>query len=295
MLAVTFALLAALSFGVSDFYGALATRRIGSVIATLASYTASTVLIAIGLLFVPNSWSFEAVVFGAIAGVSIAIGFVAFYAAMAAGPVAVIAPMIAVLYASVPVAWAVAHGEQLPVVGWIGVGVGVIAVLALSIPPKGGAESDEERAVEIAAGRGAGPSPKTIVTAVIAALGLGGATIALSFVPKGAGIAPALTQSAAAVLVVAIVWVFIPRPKKGELHFPSLGMASWSGLIMGFGNAVFVLAVQYGPLALVSVLVALYPIGTILLARFVLKEHISRIQWMGIGLAIVAAVLLGSS
>lgn len=295
MLAVTFALLAALSFGVSDFYGALATRRIGSVIATLASYSASTVLIAIGLLFVPNAWSFEAVFFGALAGVSIAIGFVAFYAAMAAGPVAVIAPMIAVLYASVPVAWAVAHGEQLPVVGWIGVGVGVIAVLALSIPPKGGAESDAERAVEIAAGRGAGPTPKTLAIAVIAALGLGGATIALSFVPKGAGIAPALTQSAAAVLVVALVWVFIPRPKKGELHFPSLGMASWSGLIMGFGNAVFVLAVQYGPLALVSVLVALYPIGTILLARFVLKEHISRIQWMGIGLAIVAAVLLGSS
>lgn len=294
-MAVLFALVAALVLGISDFYGALATRRIGAVTTTLASYTTATMLIALGLLIIPSAWSFDAVFFGAIAGVAIAIGFLAFYASISAGPVAVIAPMIAVLYAAVPVGWAVARGEQLPLIGWIGVAVGVVAVLALSIPPKGGAENDDERAVELTAGRGTGPAPLTLVLGVVAALGLGGASIALDYVPSDSGIAPALMESAVAVLVVAVVWVFVPKPARGELHMPSLGTAAWSGLLLGLGNALFVLALQVGSLALVSVLVALYPLSTILLARFVLKEHLSRIQWTGVALAIVAAVLLGAS
>ena len=295
MLAVVFALVAALALGVSDFYGTLATRRIGSVATTLAGYSTATMLIALGLLIVPSVWSFDAVFFGALAGVSIAIGFLTFYLAVAAGPVAVVAPMIAVLYAAIPVAWAVARGELLSALGWVGVGIGVIAVLALSIPPKDGAENSAERAVEASQGRGTGPRPATLALAVIAALGLGGATIAMDYVPSGSGIAPALIQSAVAVLVVAVVWVFVPRPPRGEFHTPSLGMAAWSGLLLGLGNGLFVLALQLGSLALVSVLVALYPLSTILLARFVLKEHLSRIQWAGVGLAVLAAVLLGAA
>lgn len=295
MLAVVFALVAALALGVSDFYGALATRRIGSVATTLAAYSTATILIALGLLFLPNVWSVDAVLFGALAGVSIAIGFMTFFVAIAAGPVAVVAPMIAVLYAAIPVAWAVARGELLSALGWIGVGIGVLAVLALSIPPKEGAENTEERAAEVKVGRGTGPAPMTLVMAVIAALGLGGATIALDYVPSNSGIAPALIQSAVAVLVVAVVWVFVPRPPKGEFHTASLGTAAWSGLLLGLGNGLFVLALQVGSLALVSVLVALYPLSTILLARFVLKEHLSKMQWAGVGLAIVAAVLLGAA
>ena len=41
-----------------------------------------------------------------------------------------------------------------------------------------------------------------------------------------------------------------------------------------------------------SVLTAMYPAGTILLAAFVLKERIAPVQWVGLALALVAAGLL---
>ena len=41
-----------------------------------------------------------------------------------------------------------------------------------------------------------------------------------------------------------------------------------------------------------AMLTALYPIGTILLARFVLKERIAPIQYVGLALAIAASALL---
>ncbi|MFM6975106.1 MAG: EamA family transporter [Agromyces sp.] len=293
MIAVIFALASSLAFGISDFYGGLATRKIGAVATTLASYTTGSLIIALGLLLIPGEWSVSAVLFGALAGVSIALGFLAFYASIARGPIAILAPLIAVLYATVPVAWAIARGEQLPVIGWVGVAVGVLAVLALSIPPKGGAESDEERREDERAGRRTGPTPIAVVLGILASLGLGGATIALDYVPEQSGVTSALIESVVAVLVAAIAWAFTRRPRIGRPEARALGTAAWSGLLLGAGNAVFVLALQAGSLALVSVLVGLYPLSTILLARFVLKEHLSRVQWSGVVLALAAAVLLG--
>ena len=66
-------------------------------------------------------------------------------------------------------------------------------------------------------------------------------------------------------------------------------------LLLAVGNGLFVLALQQVSLALVAVLVALYPLATILLARIVLRENVSTVQWLGIGLAVFAAGLMGLS
>ncbi|MFM6974834.1 MAG: EamA family transporter [Agromyces sp.] len=293
MLAIVFALIAALGYGVSDFYGAMATKKIGVVPATLASYSSGVVLIGLISLIVPGAWSVDTVLVGAIAGVAVALGFIGFYAAIARGPVSVLAPLIAVLYAAVPVGWAVARGEQLPTLAWAGVATGVIAVLALSIPPKGGAESDAERAAERAAGLRAGPTPVALALGVLAAIGMGGASVALDYAPKDSGLTSALIESVVAVLVLALMFAFVPRPEKGSIDYRAVGVALASGLLLAIGNGLFVLALQQGSLALVGVLVSLYPLATIVLARVVLKEHISRVQLAGIGLAVVAAILMG--
>ncbi len=47
-----------------------------------------------------------------------------------------------------------------------------------------------------------------------------------------------------------------------------------------------------GDLSVMSVLIALYPAGTVLLAAVVLRERPSARQWIGLGLALGAAVLL---
>ncbi len=54
----------------------------------------------------------------------------------------------------------------------------------------------------------------------------------------------------------------------------------------------FFLALRSGPVATVTPLSALYPAVTAVLAVFLLRESPSALQWTGVGLAILAGVLL---
>jgi drug/metabolite transporter (DMT)-like permease len=55
-----------------------------------------------------------------------------------------------------------------------------------------------------------------------------------------------------------------------------------------------VLALSHGLLSVVSVLAALYPAGTVLLARYVLGERLTGVQRTGLAVAGVAAVLIAA-
>ncbi|MFE4726263.1 EamA family transporter [Microbacterium sp. NPDC056736] len=57
-------------------------------------------------------------------------------------------------------------------------------------------------------------------------------------------------------------------------------------------NALILLALRTGDLAVVSALTALYPAGTIILASVVLRERVAAVQWVGLGLALTAGGLL---
>jgi uncharacterized membrane protein len=59
-------------------------------------------------------------------------------------------------------------------------------------------------------------------------------------------------------------------------------------------NLLFLAATGQGRLAIVAVLTALYPAGTILLARVVLKETWTRLQAIGLLCAAVAVALISS-
>jgi drug/metabolite transporter (DMT)-like permease len=285
VIAVVYALIAALGYGVSDFYGALAARRIGAVAATLASYLSGVLVLGVAVFIIPGAWSRDAVVFGALAGIAVAFGFLAFYAAFAMGPVVILAPLIAVLYAVVPVSWALARGEELPTIAWVGVGLGLVAVLALSVSIPGETERAEQRS--------APPRPVALLLGVVAALGMGGAAIALDYAPKDSGLSSALIETVVAVIVVAVAYAFVRRPVRDAGDRRAAGVALASGVLLAVGNGLFVLALQRGSLALVAVLVSLYPLATILLARIVLREHVSKVQWFGVVLAVIAAALMG--
>jgi drug/metabolite transporter (DMT)-like permease len=65
-----------------------------------------------------------------------------------------------------------------------------------------------------------------------------------------------------------------------------------AGTLDAAANIFFTLASRSGSLTVVGVLTALYPLGTILLARFVLKEHVATTQKIGIALTLSASLLL---
>ena len=59
-------------------------------------------------------------------------------------------------------------------------------------------------------------------------------------------------------------------------------------------NVLYLLAVREGLLSVVSVLAALYPVSTVLLARVVLHERFATIQRIGIAIALPAAILMAT-
>ncbi|MET1017346.1 MAG: EamA family transporter, partial [Leifsonia flava] len=64
------------------------------------------------------------------------------------------------------------------------------------------------------------------------------------------------------------------------------------GVIDAVANTLLLLGIRVGDLSVMSVLTALYPAGTILLAAIVLRERIAPVQWIGLALALTAAGML---
>ena len=292
MFAIAFSLIAALSYGIGDFFGALASRKLHPLSVSLVGHSASSIAAGIALLFIPSAWSTGGTWSGVIAGACEAVGFLVFYYVLAVGPVAIVAPMVSVIYAIVPVAWAVCAGSHLTPLAAAGVALGLASVVALSVAPKGGAESDDELAAAAAAGRKPGINLGLVLLATIGGVTWGFATVALDMAPTAAGASPAVAGALTALGLVAVAYVFARGRIRTRFTTDSVRNSMLSGGLFGFANAFILLALATGALALVGLLTAMYPLATVLLARFALKEHISRVQWFGIAGAVTAAALM---
>lgn len=296
ILSVVLALAGSLFYGVSDFFGGLSTRRLQVVPATTIIHVFATVSLLIAMLFVTVSFEPGAILWGGIAGVAAIVGLLTFYAALADGPMSLVAPLIAVVGAVVPVAFAVVSGERLPVLAWVAIVLAIVSALLVSVT-----RSDAAARVR----------PRTVVVGVVSGIGLGTALIALDQAPESAGLATAVVEIvvglAAMLVLLALTRLSTPirrffaqfdhQPEGGAVVSVSRArmLAAAGGVLVGASNAFVLFALQAGSLAVVSVLVSLYPLATIVLARFTLHEKVSRVQLLGMALALVASVMLALS
>ena len=67
------------------------------------------------------------------------------------------------------------------------------------------------------------------------------------------------------------------------------------GVVDVAANVLLLIGLRIGDLTVVSVLTAMYPAGTILLAALVLRERIAPVQWVGLVLALTAAGMLAAA
>ncbi|MBH0109066.1 EamA family transporter [Salinibacterium sp. NG22] len=296
ILSVVLALAGSVFYGVSDFFGGLSTRRLQVVPATTIIHVFATVSLLIAMLFVPVSFEPGALLWGGVSGVAAIVGLLTFYAALADGPMSLVAPLIAVVGAVVPVAFAVIAGEQLPAQAWIAIVLALVSALLVSVT-----RSDSAARVR----------PRTVVVSIVSGVSLGGALIALDHAPESAGLATVVVEIVVGLAVMLLLLAFtrVSAPLRGFFaqfdHQPEGGpvvsvsrariLAAAGGVLVGASNAFILFALQAGSLAVVSVLVSLYPLATIVLARFTLHEKVSRIQLLGMLLALVASVMLALS
>src|SRR3546814_20760731 len=62
---------------------------------------------------------------------------------------------------------------------------------------------------------------------------------------------------------------------------PGRSLTLGAGVLDAAANVLYLLAIREGLLSVVSVLSGLYPVSTVLLARFVLDERLQRVQQIG--------------
>ncbi len=286
MLTVAVGLVSALLYGAADFFGGMTSRRLGAVVATAVTSVTGLLLYLVLALLVPGRLSISAVEWGAFAGVFGIASLGLLYACLAIGPMSILSPITAVISAVAPIAWALAHGDRIGWLGWLGTALGLIAIVLVAF---------------VRVGSGTRPSLRALLMAIGAGIGVGAVLIALDGAPDDSGLWPMIasaTVSAAAMLIVAGLIALVARARgtgarrSEEDWRRGLPLGIVGGLVNGAANAGLLLGVRIGELSVIAVLTALYPIGTIVLARFVLHERIGPLQVVGLALAITASVLL---
>lgn len=278
-MAVLLGVLVALSYGAGDFLGGLSSRRVNPAIVALTSQLVGWSLLVVLVAVLPERHPPVAdLVRGAVAGSVGLIGLVLLYRGLAAGAMSVVAPITAVGAAVLPVAWGLLTGEQPGPVHLVGVVVALAAVSLVSMPAPG-AEPVPERAREVG-------------LALVSGAAFGVVFILLGDTTKASGMWPLLAARSASATVMAAV--LLARRTQVRVPSGSRLLVIGTGALDVTANAIFVLAARIGLLSLVAVVSSLYPVSTVVLARVVLHERVSRRQQVGLGLAIAGVVLIAA-
>jgi drug/metabolite transporter (DMT)-like permease len=284
---VGFGLLSALSWGAGDFAGGLAARRL-SVLTALAGGQTIGLVAALGLLALSGEAAPPAfaLAIAGLAGMSGVFGLASLFRALATGPMGLVAPAVAVIGAGVPAVVGIVRGDALSAVQLVGLVAALVAVTIASRPSEPAA-APTSRSGSLAVG-----SRASLWLIALAGLGFAGFYLLMNEA-RAAGaqvwwpINAARATSLIAVLVVALAARHRIVPPLDQV--PLLVVTGLGDL---GGNAFFVLANSIGPLSIAAVVSSLYPVTTVLLARVVLGERLSRVQLAGVGLALVGIVLI---
>ena len=286
MLTAILGLLTAVTYGAADFFAAIASRKIRVVEVTALASLSGLVILLLLLPFMGGTFSGSAFFWGLMGGLSSVVALLCLYASLALGPISIISPLGALVSAIVPAIIGVSFlGESFSLLGWVAIALALVAVVLVGFVP------GENVTL---------PKPRAIVLAIGAGIGIGIAVSSLARSPHDSGIAPIIVmRTTAALLLGAIVLISALRNKTssaGHARTPItsrvlLTIAAAGSLDAG-ANIFFTLASRSGSLTVVGVLTALYPLGTILLARLVLKEHVATTQKIGIALTLTASLLL---
>jgi drug/metabolite transporter (DMT)-like permease len=94
------------------------------------------------------------------------------------------------------------------------------------------------------------------------------------------------------VSAMAVFFFIVKRESPLPPVRSDVGLPAVAGFVDTFSNALFLYATLEGDLAIVAALSSLYPIATVILARVVLGERLTRLQRSGFVAAMVATTLI---
>jgi len=260
---VGLSLASAASWGAGDFTGGIVAKRTGVFGLVVAALLRHEV--------VPPRHFLLWAVAGGLMG---SIGLAAFYRSLAVGKMEINAPLAALITAIVPVVLGIVlHGRPrlLQLVGFV---IAIVGTLLVSKP----------EAVH--------QSPAGVWLAALAGLGFGGFLICMKLASAVSVLWPlCVSRLSSASLMLLFCLCTRQPPLPHPRHLPGALLA---GTLDTGGNALFMMAAQIGRLDVAAVLSSLYPVTTVLLARWILKERLHRIQTMGMLAVLIAIPLIAA-
>ncbi|RQR85275.1 DMT family transporter [Burkholderia sp. Bp9012] len=281
------ALLSSVCYGSADFLSGYSTRRVSIGHVMLFNQVpalAITALLAIathGQMAGATDWWWSAA-----AGVSIAISLPALYMALGIGPMAVVAPVTALIGIVLPVLFGVLVAHERPSLqAYIGFLLGALAVVIVSGAEHGDSTAEDKTRLT-----------KGLLLAVVAGSGIAATYICLKQVSLQAGfwsLAVARSVSLSLLIIAALFSYRVTLEARPD--FRGAIFIALAGCLDASGTMLYKSALIYGQqLSIVATLVSLYPLTTVVLATTILREQLTWQRVLGVLLALSGIGLLVS-
>lgn len=270
------AIVSSVMWGTADFIGGFSSRRLPPMAVYGWSQLAGCIALVV-IATVTGSWSAELgylpwAVTGALVGI---VGMLAFYRALAIGPMGIISPLVA-LSVVIPVAAGLIAGESPAPLQVLGIIAAIVGVLLASGPELGGAES-----------------AKALLLALVALVSFGVLFLAIA---RGSEVSALMTMTGMRLttMVICVLVLLVVRSSGGVRASDAPSLIAL-GVMDAVANVLFGIATTMGLLTITAVLGSLYPVVTALLAAFVLRERLRPVQYAGVASALIGVVLLSAA
>ncbi|MFJ5926671.1 EamA family transporter [Kitasatospora sp. NPDC092948] len=275
------ALLASLLWGVADYGGGAITRRLPALGVVVLSQTAAALVLAVAVT-ATGGWTGAgpALWYAVAAGVIGPFALLAFYRALALGPMGVVSPL-ATVGVLVPIGMGLFLGERPGLVQVLGILVAIGGVALAGGPQRGG------QAV----------SRRVLVLTLSAAFAFGAVLALIGHASAGGALLLTLCVQRLTNAVIGI-GMLAAAARKEPLDLRGAGRSLPSLTAVGVAdvaaNGLYAAATHLGSVAVAAVLASLYPVVTALMARGLLNERLLRVQVVGAGLAVAGTLILAA-
>lgn len=278
MISILYGIASAISWGAGDFAGGLASRKLGAYRAVFyADLVGLFVVLPFLALFREPLPATMVLVNAAVGGVLGSFGLLVLYYSLSVGKMSIAAPVSALFAALLPVVVGL-FTEGLPtLIQFTGFAFALAAVWLISQ----GDVTERFRLERLS----------DLRLPVLAGLGFGCYFIFIHYASKDST-SILWTMIASRAAGTLVVWfVVLARRESFAVARTAWLVVFLNAALDVSGNFFYILASQTGRLDVAAVLSSLFPGSTIILAWLILKERITRVQVVGILLALVAIVL----